>query len=241
MKRPTRQYFVVLPEGGKYPMNLWLRQHPEHIPQGVNSAPFPMLLKGLKQNGWEVKETDTEVHLIFPTKEREVNLETVIDLLREAMSVITPTDTWTQGAWARTPSGEIARSSDRTATRFCILGALERSISNLNISDETLRHAYKIVHEEIRAADAIDRLLNPKNANHASSIIGYNDRQGRTQKEVLNVLDDAVFQAEMKEFEQNLSEFDATVDQAVEYVLSRAPTQRRIDSREGHKPRRSRS
>ena len=243
MKRPTRQYFVVLPEGGKYPMKPWLRQHPDHIPQGMhpNTHVSQQLRNGLERNGWEVREADFEVHLIPSTKEREVDLETVIDLLREAMSVITPTGAWTQGTWARTASGKIARSSDRSAASFCILGALERSISNLNISDETLRHAYKIVHEEIRAADAIDRLLKPKNANHASSIIGYNDRQGRTQKEVLNVLDDAVFQAEMKEFEQHLFELDTTVNRAVEYVSSHAPKQHHLDSRGGHKPRRSRS
>ena len=243
MKRPRRQYFVVLPDSEKYPMKLWLRQHPEHIPQGMhpNTHVSQQLCNGLERNGWEVRETDFEVHLIPSTKGREVDLETVIDLLREAMSVITPTGAWTQGTWARTASGEIARSSDRTATRFCILGALERAKSKLNASDEGIARACDSVEEEIRAAAAIDRLLNPKIANHASSIIGYNDRQGRTQKEVLDVLDDAVFQAEMKEFEQHLSELDATVNQAVEYVSSHAPKQHHLDSRGGHKPRRSRS
>lgn len=241
MKRPRRQYFVVLPQGDKYPMQQWFSKHPEHIPQGVGGVPFPKLIIGLKQNGWEVKETDTEVHLIPPTKEREVDLETVIDLLREAMSVITPTRAWTQGTRARTASGKIARSSDRTATSFCILGALERAKSNLNASDEAIAQAADSVVEEILATAAIERLLNPENPNHSSSIIGYNDKQGRTQKEVLEVLDNAVFQAEMKEFEQNLSEFDTTVDQAVEYVSNHASKQRRVGSGEGHKSRRSNS
>ena len=205
MKRPRRQYFVVLPDGEKYPMNLWLRQHPEHIPQGVNSAPFPMLLKGLKQNGWEVKETDTEVHLIFPTKEREVNLETVIDLLREAMSVITPPDTWTQGTLARTASGGRTSISNSEATKFCMVGALRRAISNLNVSDEVLLHAYKIVQEEIHAENSDARTPNPRNATHESALMVYNDTPKRAQREVVDVLDNAIFEAEMQEFKRFLS------------------------------------
>ena len=205
MKRPRRQFFVVLPEGGKYPMQQWFRQHPKHIPQEINNASFPLLIKGLKRIGWEVKETDAEVHLIPPTKERDVNLETVIDLLREAMSVITPTGAWTQGTWARTASGKIARSSDRTATSFCILGALERSISNLNVSDEILQHAYKIVHEEIRAANRDTGTPNPRNATHQLAIMGYNDTPERKQQEVVDVFDNAIFEAEMQEFKRFLS------------------------------------
>ena len=207
MKRPTRQYFVVLPEGDKYPMKPWLRQHPDHIPQGMhpNTHVSQQLRNGLERNGWEVREADFEVHLIPSTKEREVDLETVIDLLREAMSVITPTGAWTQGTWARTASGKIARSSDRTATSFCILGALERSISILNISDEILQHAYKIVHEDIRAANSDTGTPNSRNATHESAIMGYNDTPKRKQREVVNVLDNAIFEAEMQEFKQFLS------------------------------------
>lgn len=240
MKRPRRQYFVVLPQGEKYPMQRWIRKHPEHIPQGVGGVPFPKLIIGLKQNGWKVKETDTEVRLIPPTKEGEGDLESVIELLQEAKSLIMPFGAWTQGVSARTASGDYADLSDPNATRFCLEGALHRAKLNLYAIEKIISRAYEIVNQEIRATAAIDRLLNPKNTNHASSIIGYNDTQGRTQREVLDVLDNAVFQAEMKEFEQYLSEIDDTVGQAVEYVSSRAPTKHRIDSREGHKPRRSR-
>ena len=238
MKRPRRQYFVVLPQGEKVPMQQWFRRHPDHIPQGVGGVPFPKLIIGLKQNGWEVKETDTEVHLIFPTKEKEVNLETVIDLLREAMSEIAPPGAWTQGTLARTASGGRASISDSQASQFCMVGALRRAISNLNVSDEILLHAYKIVHEEIRAANSETGAANPRNVTHESAIIGYNDSPTRKQREVVDVFDNAIFEAEIQEFEQLLSELDTTVDQAVEYVSSHASKQRRLGSREGYKPTR---
>lgn len=205
MKRPRRQYFVVLPQGDKYPMQQWFRKHPEHIPQGVGGVPFPKLIIGLKQNGWEAKVTDTEVHLIPPTKERDVDLETVIDLLREAMSVISPTGKWTQGTLARTASGGRASISDSEASQFCMVGALRRSLSNLNVSDEVLRHAYKIVHEEILAANSDTGIPNPSNATHESAIIGYNDTPKRQQREVVDVFDNAIFEAELQEFKRFLS------------------------------------
>lgn len=207
MKRPIRQYFIVLPEGDKYPMKPWLRQHPDHIPQGMhpNTHVSQQLRNGLERNGWEVRETDFEVHLIHPTNEKEVDLESVVDLLREAMSVIVPAGAWTQGTWARTAGGKIARSSDLTATSFCILGALERSISNLNVSGEILQHAYKIVHEEIRAANCDTGTPNPRNATHQLAIMGYNDTPERKQQEVVDVFDNAIFEAEMQEFKRFLS------------------------------------
>ena len=205
MKRPRLQYFVVLPEGDKYPMNQWFRQHPKHIPQGIDRASFSLLLKGLKRNGWEVKKTDTEVHLIFPSKEREVDLESVVELLREAMSVITPAGTWTQGTLARTTHGGHVSISDSEATQFCMVGALRRAISNLNVSDEVLLHAYKIVHDEIHATNNNNGTPNQRNATHQSAIMGYNDKPKRKQREVVDVFDNAIFEAEMQEFKRFLS------------------------------------
>lgn len=205
MKRPRRQFFVVLPQGEKYPMQQWFRKHPEHIPQGVGGVPFPQLLKGLKQYGWEVRETDFEVHLIPPTKERDVDLESVVDLLREAMSEIAPPGKWTQGTLARTASGGRASISDSEASQFCMVGALRRSLSNLNVSDEVLRHAYKIVHEEILAANSDTGTPNPRSTTHESVIIGYNDTPKRKQREVVDVFDNAIFEAELQEFKRFLS------------------------------------
>ena len=207
MKRPTRQYFVVLPDGEKYPMKPWLRQHPKHIPQGMHPDTYAsqQLRNGLNCEGWKVEETDSEVHLIFPTKEREVDLETVIELLREAMSVITPTDTWTQGTLARTASGGRTSISNSEATKFCMVGALRRAISNLNVSDEVLLHAYKIVQEEIHAENSDARTPNPRNATHESALMVYNDTPKRAQREVVDVLDNAIFEAEMQEFKRFLS------------------------------------
>ena len=207
MKRPTRQYFVVLPEGSKYPMKPWLRQHPDHIPQRIhpNTHVSQQLRNGLERNRWEVRETDFEVHLIPPTKEREANLESVVELLREAVSVVASPGAWTQLTLARTATGEAAGFSDPTATQFCMVGALRRSIFNLNVSDEVLLHAYKIVHEEIRVANSDTMTPNPRNATHESAIMGYNDTPKRKQREVVDVFDNAIFEAEMQEFKRFLS------------------------------------
>ena len=202
-----KRYVVILPVGEKNSMKQWLRQHPEHIPQGMHPDTHvsQQLRNGLKRDGWEVKETDTEVQLIFPTKEGEGDLESVIELLREAMSVIIPRGAWTQGALARTESGSMASISDSNATQFCMVGAFRRGISNLNVSNKVLLQAYKIVHEEIHAANSDTSTPNPRNATHESAIMGYNDTSKRKQREVVNVLDNAIFEAEMQEFKRFLS------------------------------------
>ena len=207
MRRPGKKYLVIIPGKGRFPMTQWLRDNPQHIPEGThpNTSNSIQLRNGLKRDGWEVKKTDTEVQLIFPAKEGEGDLESVIELLREAISVITPRGAWTQGTLARTESGSMASISDSNATQFCMVGALRRGISNLNVSNKVLLQAYKIVHEEIRAANSDTRTPNPRNANYESAIMGYNDTSKRKQREVVNVLDNAIFEAKMQEFKQFFS------------------------------------
>jgi hypothetical protein len=51
-----------------YPMKEWLRQHPEHVPPGLDATQSTshQLRNGLKKLGWAVKEMATEVRLSLP-------------------------------------------------------------------------------------------------------------------------------------------------------------------------------
>lgn len=66
-------------EDEKHPMKSWLREHPEHLPEGMHpdTHTSEQLRNGLKGNGWEVKatDTDTEVHVIFPFEDEEDDVE----------------------------------------------------------------------------------------------------------------------------------------------------------------------
>lgn len=67
-----KRFNVVLSkeDGGVeiYPMKEWLRQHPEHLPPGLDatSSTSHQLRNGLKKRGWLVQETPNEVRLIMP-------------------------------------------------------------------------------------------------------------------------------------------------------------------------------
>jgi len=51
-----------------YPMKEWLRQHPEHVPTGLDAtgSTSHQLRDGLRKRGWSVDETPTAVRLIIP-------------------------------------------------------------------------------------------------------------------------------------------------------------------------------
>lgn len=67
-----KRFNVVTPkdDGGVelHPMKEWLRQHPEHIPTGLDATQSTshMLRNGLKKCGWIVQESPTEVRLLMP-------------------------------------------------------------------------------------------------------------------------------------------------------------------------------
>jgi hypothetical protein len=61
--RPGRDGGVVM-----YPMKEWLRQHPEHLPPGLDAtnSTSHQLRAGLRKRGWSVAETANEVRLMMP-------------------------------------------------------------------------------------------------------------------------------------------------------------------------------
>jgi hypothetical protein len=77
-----KRFNVVIPrdDGGVelHPMKEWLRQHPDHIPLGLDptSATSHQLRNALRKVGWSVQETQTEERLLIPGA---IPLEHVID------------------------------------------------------------------------------------------------------------------------------------------------------------------
>lgn len=52
----------------EHPLKEWLRSHPEHLPQGMNTTDNTSheLRAGLKKLGWKMEQTDTQVRLLMP-------------------------------------------------------------------------------------------------------------------------------------------------------------------------------
>ena len=241
MKRPRRQYFVVFSKDEKYTMKSWLRENPEHIPEGMHPDTHVSrrLRYGLEQDGWEIQETDTEVNLILPAEAGEDDPEAVIELLKEAKSLIARSGAWIQGLEARTASGHWTSPSNPYAVQFCLDGALRRAKFKLNASSKVMSRAYKSIKEGILMASGGTKVPNRKNTSQRPMIWRYNDAPGRTRRNVLDVLDDAIFYLEeIESFEQSLTEFEATAEQAADYVSSYAPKQHQFDYREEYQPRR---
>lgn len=51
---------------------------------------------------------------------------TISDVLNKAADLIEPRGRWTQGHYARTKSGDICSSYDRSAVSWCAIGAIMR-------------------------------------------------------------------------------------------------------------------
>jgi hypothetical protein len=67
-----KRFNIIVPkeDGGIeiYAMKEWLRQHPQHLPSGLDatSSTSHQLRNGLRRLGWSVQETGSEVRLIPP-------------------------------------------------------------------------------------------------------------------------------------------------------------------------------
>lgn len=72
METPKR-YLVDIADGdGKitsHPMKQWLREHPAFLPKGMTTDNTSRELKrGLRNAGWSIQETDSEIHFPRPSK-----------------------------------------------------------------------------------------------------------------------------------------------------------------------------
>jgi hypothetical protein len=67
-----KRFNIAIPktDGGVelYAMKQWLRDHPEHMPSGLDATQSTshQLKGGLRKVGWSTQETDTEVRLFLP-------------------------------------------------------------------------------------------------------------------------------------------------------------------------------
>ena len=90
MRRPGKKYLVIIPGKGRFPMTQWLRDNPQHIPEGThpNTSNSIQLRNGLKRNGWEDSETDTEIRLKFPVELKPTHLKGLLDMKRKNYFVV---------------------------------------------------------------------------------------------------------------------------------------------------------
>jgi len=67
-----QRFNIVVPKGDGgvevYAMKEWLRQHPQHVPSGLDatSSTSHQLRDGLRRSGWEIQNTPSEVRLVYP-------------------------------------------------------------------------------------------------------------------------------------------------------------------------------
>ena len=71
MEAPKR-YLVDIEEAGgrvtSHAMKQWLREHPASLPKGMTTDNTSRELKrGLRNAGWRIQETDSEVHFFPPS------------------------------------------------------------------------------------------------------------------------------------------------------------------------------
>jgi hypothetical protein len=84
-----KRFNVVVPndDGGIqiYPLKEWLRQHPQHIPPGLDATTSTSheLRHGLRRMGWSVHETPSEVRFISPSANSEAAAASVDMILGE--------------------------------------------------------------------------------------------------------------------------------------------------------------
>jgi hypothetical protein len=81
----VKRFIVVIPkdDGGVevYSMKEWLRQHPQHVPSGLDAtlSTSHALRNGLKKVGWSIQVTPTEERLVMPgTANLESNIDAVL-------------------------------------------------------------------------------------------------------------------------------------------------------------------
>lgn len=82
---PKEHWVIVKDQDGAavpYRMKEWLRQHPDHVPVGLDatSSTSHELRRGLRHNGWIMQEQDNKVLLIRPDENDDVAYANGIEL-----------------------------------------------------------------------------------------------------------------------------------------------------------------
>ena len=95
--------------------------------------------------------------------------KTVADVLTSAADLIAKPGAWTQGAWARTATGRAASPFADNATCFCLRGALVRV-------------------KGVKLCDGLDGEREALGFSTDSALARWNDKEPRTQAEVVAAL-----------------------------------------------------
>lgn len=80
-----KRFLIVLPRGDGgvelHPMKEWLRQHREHLPEGLDptSSTSHQISSALKRRGWSIDSTDNEVRHIMPNVSNPLNTDVLGD------------------------------------------------------------------------------------------------------------------------------------------------------------------
>jgi hypothetical protein len=96
MASVRKSHFVVLPTSdgsvSVAPMKEWLRQHPEHVAEGLDAtqSTSQQLRAGLKKQGWSLQETESEFRLLPPGALSEGN--PAVRAMLEAQEEADPAD-----------------------------------------------------------------------------------------------------------------------------------------------------
>lgn len=100
---------------------------------------------------------------------------TTLSILKAARELLTPEGAWTQGAWARDDTQRSVDLNDEGACSWCLMGALGRVHGSFPVPGEIIA--------KLRGIAAY-----PFN----ESAVDWNDTDGRTQSEVVRLLDRAI-------------------------------------------------
>jgi len=112
------------------------------------------------------------------------------EVLKAALEKIATPDKWTRGSFGRLADGSGCSSGDRSATAFCLNGAVIAASGDgvgrfFNDScDAATGYLQRVIAEE-----ADDKWV-------SRSLIGFNDSYGRTHAEVVDALTKAIALAE---------------------------------------------
>lgn len=99
---------------------------------------------------------------------------TTVEVLKAARSLLSEPDRWTQGTYARDADGKAVPPSDPAAVCFCIHGAI------LHVAP-----SYPDMQTRLEAVKALADSL-------WVSLVMFNDKRGRTQREVVALFDVAI-------------------------------------------------